>query len=69
MKKILIFAPILLIALGSCRKDRSCACSDSSGDLGTAIYTGATRNEAKKACQGLEAQYKISNPSTTCSLK
>lgn len=69
MKKILILAPLLLIVLDSCRKDRSCACSDSNGDLGTAQYVGVTRREAKNACQGLEAQYKLNNPSTTCSLK
>ena len=69
MKKTLILAPLLLVALASCRKDRSCACTQNGTDLGTANYVNVTRSEAKNACQGLEAQYSISNPGATCSLK
>lgn len=66
MKKTLILTPILFIGLASCRKDRSCTCSQNGTELGTANYIGVTRSEAKKACNGLEAQYSISNPGTSC---
>ncbi|HWY12868.1 MAG TPA: hypothetical protein VN026_16150 [Bacteroidia bacterium] len=69
MKKILLFIPLLLISLGSCKKDRSCSCSQNGTDLGTAQYTGVTRSEGKKLCNNQQAQYSLSNPGTTCTLK
>ncbi len=69
MKKILLFAPLILLGLGSCRKDRTCNCSQNGTDLGSFSYTGVKRSEGNKYCQSQQSQYQTSNPGTTCVLR
>jgi hypothetical protein len=62
MKLIGIFTLIVLFSVVSCKKERTCECSNSSGTYigGT---TDGTKSYAKKICKDLSAG------ETTCKLK
>ena len=56
MKKILFISMIALVSFASCKKDRTCTCTDSSTEPGyvstTSIttYTEAKKGDARAAC-------------------
>jgi hypothetical protein len=62
MNLIRITAVLTVLSLGSCKKERTCECSNSSGvyDAGT---VEKTKNQAKKYCKTLSVG------ETTCKLK
>ncbi len=69
MKKGLFIAALAMVSLASCKKDRVCECTDSSG---TQKYTliGVTSSTAKKACVSYsEKTSSGGTETTTCTLK
>lgn len=68
-KTCFLVSAIVLISLSSCRKDRSCTCTDNGSTLGTFTYTNVKRSEAKTYCASNQTQYQKTNPSASCSLK
>lgn len=58
-----------MAGFSSCRKDRSCTCTDNGATLGTFTYTNVKRSEAKTYCQSNQTQYQTTNPGATCSLR
>lgn len=69
MKKVFLVLAVVLVSLSSCRKDRSCTCTDNGTNLGTFSYTNVKRSEAKTYCQTSQTQYQTTNPGATCSLR
>ncbi|MFK7900785.1 MAG: hypothetical protein AB8B61_08505 [Cyclobacteriaceae bacterium] len=57
MKKLLaISAVVLLVAsMSSCKKDRDCTCTDSSGAKDVVVIEDAKKSDAKDACEALSA--------------
>ena len=55
MKKIaIIMGLIATLALGSCKKDWTCACTDQSGNNNYHTIPNATYGDAKTTCNGYE---------------
>lgn len=78
MRKIaLAIACMGLLGLASCKKDRSCTCTevDDSGDatVTTKKFTKISKKDAKDACANSSTSYtyggKTSTDKTTCELK
>lgn len=69
MKKNILVLAIVMVGLSSCRRDRTCTCTDSGTTLGTFTYTNAKRSEAKAYCSNNQTQYQKTNPTAVCSLK
>jgi hypothetical protein len=69
MKKTILVLAIVTVGLSSCRKDRSCTCTDGSNNLGTFNYTNVKKSEAKRYCQSNQTQYQTSNPGAVCTVK
>ncbi len=70
MKQTIVLTGLILISLSSCRKDRTCTCTDSSGTtLGTANYINVKRSEANTFCSASQSQYQSTNPGATCSVR
>ena len=69
-KKLFLMMAVILAGLSSCRKDRSCTCTDSNGTtLGTASYINVKKSEAKSFCSASQSQFQTSNPGATCSVR
>lgn len=56
-KKILITGVALISLLCSCRKDRSCVCSQDGKEIYKATYTRVKKSEANTYCQALQNTY------------
>ena len=56
MKKVLFIAIVAVASLASCKKDRTCTCTDSStqpgyvGSTNITTYTKAKKGDARAAC-------------------
>ena len=68
-KRYFIAMSVVLIGFSSCRKDRTCSCSQNGTDLGTFTYTNVKRSEAKTYCESNQTQYQASYPGATCTLR
>lgn len=57
MKKVLLIAAVAGLAMASCRKDRTCTCTETSdapgfvADTYVTTYKDIKKKDAKKACQ------------------
>lgn len=75
MKKVLFIAIIAAASLASCKKDRTCTCTQTSTQPGststTNVYTiiKATKGDAKKACINSTQTSGGYTTTNTCSLK
>jgi hypothetical protein len=66
MKKVIFIAVVAVASLASCKKDRTCTCTDSySGTASVVTYTKAKKSDARAAC--LSVTYV--GGSRTCTLK
>jgi hypothetical protein len=55
MKRIaIILGLIATVSLTSCKKDRTCACTDQGGNNTYHTIPSATFNDAKNTCNGFE---------------
>ncbi len=64
MKKLLLLAPVALLALASCKKDYSCNCTDTTSydgiteiDVYTYSIEGASKDQAVAACNEATITY------------
>lgn len=70
MKKAFLLSAVVLMALSSCRKDRTCTCTDSNGTtLGTATYINVKKSEAKTFCSANQTQYQATDPGASCTVR
>lgn len=70
LRNAFLILTVSLVGLSSCRKDRTCTCTDANGtNLGTATYTNAKRSEVKPLCDANQSQFQTSNPGATCTLR
>ncbi len=69
MKKFFLISAVVLAGFSSCRKDRTCNCSQNGTNLGSFSYINVTRSEGNKYCQSQQNQYQTTNPGTSCVLK
>ena len=70
MKKIMISAFVVIVALctTSCVKDWTCVCTSSSGTVNE-VYKNTKLATAIDKCDDREANWRIINPATNCSIK
>ncbi len=75
MKKIIFIAVVAVASLASCKKDRTCTCTQTSTQPGytggTQVYTvvKAKKSDAKKACITSSTTTGGYTYTTTCELK
>jgi hypothetical protein len=80
MKKITLFVAVLSLTMASCRKDRTCTCTDSSDEPGFSsstyvqTYGSSKKKDAKNACQSYSYKETTAGAdpytyTTTCELK
>jgi hypothetical protein len=80
MKKIILLVAVLVLTITSCRKDRTCTCTDTSNEPGyvstTSVqtYGSAKKKDAKNACQSYSYKETTAGAdpytyTTTCELK
>lgn len=67
MKQVILTA-IILLAFSSCRKDRSCICSQNGTEVSRATYTHVKKSEANTYCQAVQNSYSAGS-GVTCSVK
>ena len=65
MKKLLPVTAIFFLALGACKKDRTCTCTvPASGQIKEQKYTyelpDSKKGKARRACQAAEEYYSLS---------
>lgn len=68
MKKVLLIAGATLMLFASCRKVRTCTCTDNVGNSSTETYPAVSKSVAKADCEQNEAYYTTYSPSSgiTC---
>ncbi|MGZ4035684.1 MAG: hypothetical protein ACXVNN_01715 [Bacteroidia bacterium] len=70
MKKLLFLSIVAVASLASCKKDRTCTCTDSSGNTQVYTLTKISKGEAKDACLATSTHTSGSSTNTTtCTLK
>jgi len=69
MKKFVLILVTVIPALISCRKDRTCTCTNNGNNLGEFKYTNVKRSEASDHCAAQQTSYNVTYPNATCSLK
>ncbi len=57
MRRLTIFAAVLLFSLSACKKDYTCRCEDENGDVATATYQNVSKEDAEDLCS--ENEYNI----------
>ena len=59
MKRILFFgaAALVVVAMSSCRKNRTCECTDVDGGTDTSPILLSKKKEAQAICDGYESSY------------
>lgn len=57
MKKVLLFAAAGLVVFASCRKNRTCQCTDSDGYQWNQTIPLSTKSNAEATCNGYEDSY------------
>lgn len=67
-KKILLLSCITVIGFSSCRKDRSCICSQNGTEVSKAVYTHVKRSEAQTYCQAAQNTY-AAGSGVTCAVQ
>jgi hypothetical protein len=68
MKKVLFIAVVAVASLASCKKDRTCTCTDAGGTT-VVTYTKAKKGDARAACLSSTSTYGSTSYSTVCTLK
>jgi hypothetical protein len=68
-KKYFLVLSVALTVFSSCRKDRTCSCSNNGTDLATFSYTNVRRSEARNYCAAQQDQYQVAYPGTSCVLR
>ena len=69
MKKALLFVAVIsAFSVTSCKKDRTCTCTDSTGGSSVRIYTKSKKSQAEAACLSYTETYNSVTVTTTCSL-
>lgn len=69
MKHIITIGLIILIAITSCRKTRTCTCLNGEGNkIDATPYVVGTKKEQQKWCDTLQTFYQLSDSSITCIL-
>jgi hypothetical protein len=58
MKKVLLVAAVAGLAMASCRKDRTCECTDTSSSGFTVVTTTKAKSTKKDAVEWCENAYK-----------
>lgn len=66
MKKLLILA-VVGLAFTSCKKDRTCVCTSSSGNKTNYTIKESSKGDAKSKCNEYDAQFSIGGGS--CALE
>lgn len=56
-KKILLLCSVVVVGLSSCRKDRSCVCSQNGAEIYKANYIRVKKSEAQTYCQAMQNTY------------
>ena len=68
MKKLMLLgAAIAMLSVTACKKDYTCACTVSTGNIDLE-FENAKKQDAEDACQAAEDTYKILDPNASCSL-
>ena len=67
MKKLLVVTIVGLITFTSCKKDYTCSCS-SDGDAWSESYSNVTEADAESKCNKKEADSKLGDPNSKCSI-
>jgi hypothetical protein len=59
MKRILFFgaAALVVVAMSSCRKNRTCQCTDINGDTDTTPIILSKKKEAQAICDDYESSF------------
>jgi hypothetical protein len=66
MKKVLLFvAVVAATSFASCKKDRTCTCTDSTGGSSVVTYTGAKKGDARAACLSKSYTYNTGTGTAT----
>jgi len=54
MKRLIIFAAVLLFGLTSCKKDYTCKCEDSDGNVSVQTLQNVSKDDAEEICDDVE---------------
>jgi len=70
MKKVLFIAVAGLVLFASCRKVRTCTCTDKNGNTATETYPKLSKSVQKADCEQNETYYNTYSPNDgiTCEL-
>jgi hypothetical protein len=67
MKKTIVLGALVVLAMASCKKDRTCTCT-SNGDTNKITYTKVTKAQAKANCTSYTYQVGSNGIDITCNL-
>jgi len=70
MKKVFLLSSVIaVVALSSCKKDYTCTCKDSSGNVYGSVTIKDTKSKATSACTADNSTYAAYGINITCSIQ